>query len=284
VYVFSVIVPTCNRPDALSICLDALHPSFQTEAPAYEVIVTDDGASPLAEAVKAAYPWVRFTAGPRRGPAANRNHGASIARGRWLVFTDDDCIPDRWLLDSYHRAIQEHPAANAFEGSISPLGDLDRDLADCPVNETGGMFWSANVCLNRAFFESVGRFDDGFPLPAHEDQDLYLRIKTETAVPFVRAANVKHPVRQLKLRNVLRDIDKRNVTWVYFSTKNAARLKYRNKADILAAGYATHIKGALFSLRRRYVKKLIYHGVMVSIGMPMQAARLLMAPQVQKRA
>ena len=44
------------------------------------------------------YPWVSWGRGPRRGPAANRNAGALRARGEWLAFTDDDCVPDpNWL-------------------------------------------------------------------------------------------------------------------------------------------------------------------------------------------
>src|SRR5438552_17841427 len=96
----SVIIPTCHRNDLLVRCLDGLAPGKQDLLPEhYEVIVSDDGSRSTAEKLIAGtYPWARWVTGPRRGPAANRNHGAKHARGEWLAFVDDDCLPDKgWL-------------------------------------------------------------------------------------------------------------------------------------------------------------------------------------------
>jgi GT2 family glycosyltransferase len=74
---FSVVIPTYGRPDALAACLEQLVPGAQTFSGAYEVIVTDDAPAPGASAKLAnRFPAVRWTEGPHRGPAANRNHGA----------------------------------------------------------------------------------------------------------------------------------------------------------------------------------------------------------------
>lgn len=277
---FSVVVPTRNRPKDLIRCLDSLQPSFQIDAPSYEVIVTNDGDLPLDPSMEATYPWVRFTNGPRRGPASNRNHGATYAEGEWLLFTDDDCIPDRGWLTAYQKAITEHRDSSAFEGSISPLGQLDRDLADCPVNENGGCFWSANICVKRDLFSAIGGFDEAFLLPAHEDQDLYLRVKEQTSVPFIPEANVKHPVRQTKLSKLLRDIDKRNVAWIHFVTKNAARCNYDTKSQILMGEFSAHARAGFSALRRKHFQRMVYHGVMICFGLPMQGLRLCVSPEL----
>ncbi len=90
---FSVIVPTRNRRKDLLRCLEALKPSSPTNTEIdYEVIVADDGDDALACFLSNNLPWVRYCVGPQRGPAANRNAGASQAQGEWLVFLDDDCI------------------------------------------------------------------------------------------------------------------------------------------------------------------------------------------------
>jgi len=91
----SVIIPTCHRNEDLSLCLDALRPDNQKSLfNPYEVIVNDDGSKSTAEElIRAKYAWARWVAGPRRGPAANRNAGARNARGAWVLFLDDDCIP-----------------------------------------------------------------------------------------------------------------------------------------------------------------------------------------------
>ena len=78
---FSVVVPTCDRPTALAELLERLRPERLSVAPDfYELIVSDDGVTGASAAmVRARFPNVRFYAGPRRGPAANRNYGASRA-------------------------------------------------------------------------------------------------------------------------------------------------------------------------------------------------------------
>jgi glycosyltransferase involved in cell wall biosynthesis len=133
---FSVVIPTRHRNDLLAKCLDRLAPGNQTTSATYEVIVTDDGADSTAEAmIQQQYAWAKWVAGPRQGPAANRNNGASYAQGDWLVFTDDDCLPEPNWLETYAEAIATYPQIRAFEGSILPMGDLEvKILADCPVN------------------------------------------------------------------------------------------------------------------------------------------------------
>src|SRR5260370_5877800 len=114
---FSVIVPTCHRNDDLGRCLEALKIGQRpTGGPAadgadsiigkerfqYEVIVTDDGTLTTAEAlIREGFPWAKWFEGPHRGPAANRNYGASQAKGDWLLFIDDDCIPGTGWLEAY---------------------------------------------------------------------------------------------------------------------------------------------------------------------------------------
>ena len=96
----SVVIPTYQRPDTLAQCLDRLAPGMQSlDAARYEVIVSDDSTDETSRRMVAdRYPWAQWTAGTRRGPAANRNAGARLARASYLVFTDDDCLPDpNWL-------------------------------------------------------------------------------------------------------------------------------------------------------------------------------------------
>jgi glycosyltransferase involved in cell wall biosynthesis len=96
----SVVIPSCDRPEALRSCLMRLAPGAQTLPPEfYEVIITDDSASDsICDVVAKEFPWARWIRGPRRGPAANRNCGAKAASSEWIAFTDDDCVPqNNWL-------------------------------------------------------------------------------------------------------------------------------------------------------------------------------------------
>ncbi|HTA21832.1 MAG TPA: glycosyltransferase family A protein [Polyangia bacterium] len=279
---FSVVIPTCDRPDMLASCLDSLEPARQLCPVPFEVIVTDDGQRPVASLVETKYPWAKWTQGPRRGPASNRNHGARLAIGRWLVFIDDDCTADADCLASYDRAIRANPACRAIEGAIHADGDCSGDLEECPVNTEGGLFWSANICVERAFFHEAGAFDEAYRLAAHEDQDLFCRLKARTCIPFASDARVTHPVRTMRLGKMIADTPKRNEAWIYFAVKNAASLNYATKADILRAAYMAHLRGGVREAARRHPKKLTYHALMLLAGVPLQVLVLASAPPLAK--
>ncbi len=198
---FSVIVPTRHRPDSLAKCLQQLAPGAQTLAAArYEVIVTDDGApgATVETLIRDRFPWARWTAGPRRGPAANRNHGSSLATGDWLVFTDDDCVPDAGWLVAIGGARAAHPGERVIEGCTTCEPDWKGPLWAAPTNEHGGFLWSCNFAIERAFFQELGGFDAGFPFAHLEDVDLRIRIQARgEPMRFVPAALVFHPQRPI---------------------------------------------------------------------------------------
>ena len=194
----SVIVPTCNRNDALALCLDALAPGTQTlSASDYEVIVTDDGAADdgndgARDMLRARYPWAIWTRGPRRGPAANRNHGACQARGAFVAFTDDDCLPTPAWLGAYAAAIADE--IEVYEGPTWASGPLRAPFVVAPVNYEGGLLWSCNMMVNRQTFEEMGGFDEGFPHASDEDTDFRERVKrADQAMLWVPDALIYHP-------------------------------------------------------------------------------------------
>lgn len=199
---FSVVIPTCRRNDALARCLERLENGRQDfTAQPYEVIVSDDGPDDgnAREMIQARFPGVRWVAGPRRGPAANRNRGASEAQGTWLVFTDDDCLPSTAWLTAFARRL-EGPGGDKLRvleglttaGEGPPMGPR----YTAPVNEYGGLLWSCNFAIERGFFFELGGFDERFPFPHLEDVDLRLRLDDRhEPYPFVPEALVEHPPR-----------------------------------------------------------------------------------------
>lgn len=193
---FSIIIPTCNRNQQLSECLEKLA-SGQQQFPfdQYEVIVTDDGRDFNAEAFcKTNFPWVKYIQGPQKGPAANRNNGAGFAKAEWLIFLDDDCVPDKDLLKAYDRSITElAPTIKVYEGCIKAIGVKTAFNQEAPVNETGGNLWSCNFCINHHLFEQIHGFEETYPYAAMEDIDLRLKIVQFDNIHFCKGAVVFHP-------------------------------------------------------------------------------------------
>jgi GT2 family glycosyltransferase len=194
-----------------------------SDLPTYEVIVTDDGSKSTAqEMVQNQYPWVRWVEGPRKGPAANRNNGAKQAQGEWLVFTDDDCLPDKGFLSGYHIAAMENQA-DVLEGKTSPTGIRTRVDMECPANETGGYLWSCNMAVKKELFLQMDGFDENFPGPAMEDVEFRTRLlKGEKTIIFVPDALALHPWR---FRKGSEQVTLLNASVVYFVGKHSEQCK-----------------------------------------------------------
>jgi GT2 family glycosyltransferase len=190
----SIVIPTRNRDQTLARCLMGL--TKQSGGIPVQIIVTDDGASASTkEMIASAFPGMEWTAGPQRGPAANRNHGASLATGDFIVFLDDDVEPEAELLTGYLAAVV--PEVNVYEGRTTCKAGVHSALEHAPANETGGSLWSCNMMVRRAFWLSFGGFDEDFPYPHMEDVAFRERLKEagETFL-FVPAASVDHPPRR----------------------------------------------------------------------------------------
>jgi GT2 family glycosyltransferase len=168
--------------------------------PFYEVIVADDGRTTTAEVmIRYRFPWVRWVKGPGIGPAANRNAGAAVAKGAWLAFTDDDCLPQPEWLRGFWTAIAAHPGLTVFEGKTVP--DRPRlTLAEhSPIGSQAGNLWSCNFAILRSQFEQLGGFDSQFRV-CMEDNDFALRVRQGGLIfPFVEDALVVHPWRSRHL-------------------------------------------------------------------------------------
>jgi GT2 family glycosyltransferase len=214
----SVIIPTCNRNDLLSKCLELLSPINQTIEETYEVIVTDDSKENIAsKLIKEKYNWVKWVEGPKLGPAANRNNGAKNAKGDWLVFLDDDCEPNSNLLQTYSINANQNVSYNAFEGSIVCNEKIINPLYTSPVNEKGGYLWSCNFAIRKATFELLKGFDENFKYPNLEDNDLHYRLKVHhNKILFLQDAFVVHPPR---LKASPRKFALYHESWLYYHRK-----------------------------------------------------------------
>lgn len=207
------------------MCLNRLAAGVQTlPGNQYEVIVSDDSTCYEAETFCGEkYSWVHYARGPQKGPAANRNNGAALAKYDWLVFLDDDCLPDAHLLEAYSMAIGTHPDAQVLEGVILPEGPKPNARAFAPIKEVAGFLWSCNFCISREAFQAVGGFDEKFRYAHMEDKDLQVRLENKGfTLQFVPFARVIHPWRVL---NSGKTLGIREESFLYYCAKH--RLAFR---------------------------------------------------------
>src|SRR5258708_1168754 len=118
---FSVIVPTMGRPEALERAIASILVQTIDD---FEIVVVNDGGAELHERSKD--PRIRVVQrGGSSGPAAARNRGIDAAVGRYVTFLDDDdrLLPERLALA--HEGLAASPIA-ICEADGRPLRKLLR--------------------------------------------------------------------------------------------------------------------------------------------------------------
>lgn len=181
----SVIVPSRGRPRRLTGCLQALA-DLSYPHDAFEVIVVDDGNEVSLESTVNRFAQVldvHLVSQENGGPAAARNAGAQMARGEYLVFTDDDCVPATNWLDCFMARFAHNPVcavggrtlSGAFGSLYSRSSQILIDyLFSYYNNGSGGarFLTSNNFALSAELFWDVGGFDASMPLAGGEDREL----------------------------------------------------------------------------------------------------------------
>ncbi len=201
---FSIVIATYDRPAEILNCLRSIA-AVDYPRERFEVVVVDDGSpADVAAAVHAAALDldVRVLRQPNRGPGAARNAGARVARGRLVVFTDDDCRPERDWLRALERAADDDRecmlGGRTRNGAVSIYSRTSQIISDAVYRyfNDGGrgatFFASNNLALPRAAFLAIGGFDESFR-PASEDRELCDRWRSSgRAMAFVPDAVVSH--------------------------------------------------------------------------------------------
>lgn len=183
---FSVVIPTYRRPTPLSNLLSSLT-RLRYRHSRFEVIVVDDGGDiPLEPIIFKFHDQMNVTLlrQENSGPAMARNYGASQAKGEYLAFADDDCLPDPNWLQALAHGFRESPycicggkTVNALiENHYSTASQL---LVDYlyehynPTQKIGAFFLANNFAVARERFQEMGGFDP--TLRFGEDRDFCYR-------------------------------------------------------------------------------------------------------------
>jgi serine acetyltransferase/GT2 family glycosyltransferase len=208
----SVVIATYNRQDLLRRLLEDL--DRQTLDPSrFESIAVDDGSKEDTRAKLADLTTRhahRIERQENAGAAAARQRGVDLARGKIIVFLDDDM---QVKPDFLERHLEKHLEVGDGTSSVV-LGRLrpDAKLADMPLFEryyarvmaaqgdelaSGGRsvrghnIYTGNVSMPRELFVRAGGFDPAFR--ALEDEELGVRLeKAGASFAFANAAESIH--------------------------------------------------------------------------------------------
>jgi glycosyltransferase involved in cell wall biosynthesis len=172
----------------------------------FEVIVVDDGSEPPATAALPAFqPGMNLRSICLRhgGPARARNAGLATATGEYVVFLDDDCVPDPAWLEGFNAVFAAKPGVAAggkiVDSTQNNIYARSSQLLIQYLYQYGEsnavlprFFCSNNLAFPRLELATLRGFDEGFPLAAGEDRDLCDRWVGQRELVFAAEAVVAH--------------------------------------------------------------------------------------------
>lgn len=260
---FSVIIPVYNGGHQFKRCLRAIKNSTFSD---WELIIVDDGSTDGSDALAREAGARLFATDKRLGPAAARNIGAKIARGRYLFFIDADCEAHADTLANAAQFIEEHAPVDAIFGSyddspaapnfVAQYKNLFHHYVHQNGNEEASTFWTGCGAIRRSCFLKLGGFDvQRYPRPSVEDIDLGYRLKQVGGkIRLAKNVQVKHLKRWTFSSLVKSDIFDRGIPWT--------RLLLRDKAISSDLNLQTHNRVSVVAV---YVLVLALFGSFFSV-------------------
>jgi GT2 family glycosyltransferase len=242
----SVVIVTWNGKRFLDPCLSAV---ASQQGVTCETILVDNGSHDgTIEFVRTRFPWVRIVElASNLGFAAGNNHGARLARGRYVAFLNNDTIADPGWLRALRDGLDEGAGFALATSRIVYMHDpAVIDSAGDGVLRWGGAFkryhgapahvadrsdevfavCGAACLMPRAVFEELGGFDEDF-FASHEDVDLSYRARLRGyRCRYVANALVRHHGSATigKGSGFAVFHGQRNLEWMYFKNAPASVL------------------------------------------------------------
>ena len=194
----SIIIPVYNQIEHTGRCLDAIERN--TGRSSYEIIIVDnassDGTASYLEKIKRHVRTVTNT--ENLGFSKANNQGARIARGKFLVFLNNDTVPQPGWLDAMVDTALSRPDAAVVgakllypDDTIQHAGVIFNQKLRAPYHIYQGLHRNhpatnrerefpvvtgACMLVLRSIFQDVGGFDESY-INCFEDVDFCLRVR-----------------------------------------------------------------------------------------------------------
>jgi O-antigen biosynthesis protein len=193
----SIVIPVIDKLQLTMTCLQSI--VAHTVPGSYEVIVVDNGSTEPTQAALGAVDGLRLIRNDSNvGFVGACNQGGRAARGKYVLFLNNDTVALPGWLDALVGTLERDPRAAAVgakliypDGRLQEAGAIiwrdgsgwnygrgaDRDAPEyCYVREVD---YCSGACLlvRRDVLEQLGGFDNRYAPAYYEDTDLCFRIR-----------------------------------------------------------------------------------------------------------
>jgi GT2 family glycosyltransferase len=199
----SFIISTHNRRDVLVRTLAEIQ-RCGLRADQWETIVVDNASTDgTPDAVRSAYPMIHLLRqGYNAGPVS-KNAALRGARGRFVVFLDDDSFPSAGSVTRMMQHFDANPALGAAVFAVT-LPDGSRECSAYP-----NVFIGCGTGFRKRALEQVGGLPDDFFMQA-EEYDLSLRLLAAgwdvRGFDDIHVTHLKTPTARASARTMMLDV------------------------------------------------------------------------------
>jgi len=177
-YNVSVIIPTADRAELINRAVDSV---LEQSYPAKEVIVVDNGRTPVVLREDLVKQVMVLRTEPRIGPGRSRNAGVEKASAEYVAFLDDDDYWESQYLAKSVECLSEGDVVvgrlmrQSIEGELKPYKLFPTELSSQrKLFYSNPGFGGQNILLKKTLFKSFGGFDER--MPASVDRDLAAKV------------------------------------------------------------------------------------------------------------
>ena len=180
----SIIICSYNRASYISDALTSLY-NQSSGLDNFEVIIVDNNSTDNTKEVYAIWRQTNtngqftFISETKQGASFARNTGATIAKGEWVCFMDDDAVATTNYVENILKHIQNKPDAVGFGGRIIPkyipsepkwmsyyvsslVGNFDYAPIACAF-ENGKYPLESNMIVKKSVYDQIGGFNVNLP-------------------------------------------------------------------------------------------------------------------------
>ncbi len=198
----SIVICTRDRGPRLRRALEAIDAQITGDT---SVVVVDQSKELDEELAHRAaeQPGMTLIRDTGRGVSRSRNLAWLNTPSKWLLFVDDDCIPEAGWLKAIEEAIAEHSDADYVSCEVGGFGTPDGEYKNYsifsvsePTRLSGrwirpsALGYGACFAVRRSMVEQVGGWDErlgpGNPdFPASEDMDFNYRLMRAGGIAYL---------------------------------------------------------------------------------------------------
>ena len=194
----SVIIPTYNRVNFLSACIESV---LKQSLPVDEIILVDNNSTDgTVNYVRDNFSKVKVLVEKKRGVSSARNLGIINSKNNWIAFLDSD---DEWMKDKIKKQVEfikklNHRISFVHTNEKGMRNKIHLNQKKKHAKKGGHIFQDClDICkispsstlIKKSLFEQYGLFNTKFKVC--EDYELWLRFTSKIEIGYIDEVLIK---------------------------------------------------------------------------------------------